>query len=70
VAQVEAAFGHGWSCQTNQATYTISSNAFLMQKWSNLARDDVSRQRLTLPLAFLVGWSSLSPMLHFLTSLL
>jgi hypothetical protein len=37
--------------------YRISSNAFLTQEWSDVARDDVSRLRLTLPLvSFLVGW--------------
>jgi hypothetical protein len=40
-----------------KAPFTISSNAFLTQEWSNLARDDVWRLRKTLPLvSFLVGW--------------
>jgi hypothetical protein len=37
--------------------FTVSSNVFRTQEWPNLARDDVSRLRLTLTLlGFLVGW--------------
>jgi hypothetical protein len=36
--------------------FTISSSTFHTQEWSNLARHDVSRLRLTLPLvSILVG---------------
>jgi hypothetical protein len=41
-----------------KALFTISSNAFHMQEWSNLARDDISCLHLTLLLVSLlvVGW--------------
>jgi hypothetical protein len=38
-------------------TFTISSNAFRTQEWSNVARDDVSRLRKTPPLVSFFGWS-------------
>jgi hypothetical protein len=44
-----------------QAPFTISSNAFRTQEWSNLARDDVWRLRKTPPLvSFLVGSAAYS----------
>jgi hypothetical protein len=41
-----------------KAPFTISNNAFHTREWSNLARGDVSRQRLTPPLVsfFFIGW--------------
>jgi hypothetical protein len=40
-----------------KAPFTISSNAFRTQEWSNIARDDVWRLRKIPPLvSFLVGW--------------
>jgi hypothetical protein len=39
-----------------KAPFTISSNAFRTQEWLDLARDDVSRLRLTLPLVKFFGW--------------
>jgi hypothetical protein len=42
---------------SSTASFTISSNAFRTQEWSNLARNDVWRMRNTPPLvSFLVGW--------------
>jgi hypothetical protein len=39
-----------------KAPFTISSNAFSTQEWSNLARDDVWRLRKTTPLVSFFGW--------------
>jgi hypothetical protein len=47
------------------AMFTISSNAFHMQEWSNLARDKISCLCLTLPLASFYGWFWLVLAHHF-----